>query len=180
MTVMITATYGEASPALPPLLVTLTLDPVSQHRFDELRRAHFPPERNHLAAHVTLFHHLPGVSEEAVDAALARASRRAPFELHVTGVAALGRGVAYTLASPEVMALHSQLTAAWAPLLTRQDRRPLWPHITVQNKVSPERAAASLAELRGDFTPQTVTAEGLQLWHYLGGPWEPVRRFPFH
>lgn len=54
------------------------------------------------------------MSEEAVDAALARASRRAPFDLHVTGIAALGRGVAYTLESSELMELHSRLTAAWA------------------------------------------------------------------
>ena len=30
-----------------------------QAAFDRLRTAHFPPERNQLAAHLTLFHHLP-------------------------------------------------------------------------------------------------------------------------
>jgi len=176
---MSTVSYDVSAPALPPLLVTLMVDSVAQQHFDELRRAHFPPERNHLAAHVTLFHHLPGVSKEAVNAALHQVSRREPFELHVTGVAALGRGVAYTLASPDLIEVHSRLSAAWSPLLTRQDSRPLWPHITVQNKVSAERAATLLAELRADFTPQTVTAEGLQLWHYLGGPWRPAGCFSF-
>ncbi|WP_204248378.1 hypothetical protein [Hymenobacter sp. PAMC 26628] len=47
-----------ASPA--PLILTLALDTDSQAYFDELRRQHFPAKINYLAAHVTLFHHLPG------------------------------------------------------------------------------------------------------------------------
>ena len=43
-----------------PLVVTLLLEPSAQERFDRVRAAHFPAERNHLAAHVTLFHALPG------------------------------------------------------------------------------------------------------------------------
>ena len=39
-----------------PLIVTLLLEDAAQERFDRLRAAHFPAERNHLAAHVTLFH----------------------------------------------------------------------------------------------------------------------------
>src|SRR6476469_7699644 len=46
-----------------PLIVTLLLDDAAQQRFDALRTAHFPAERNHLAAHVTLFHALPGEQE---------------------------------------------------------------------------------------------------------------------
>jgi hypothetical protein len=42
-----------------PLIVTLLLDPEAQERSDRLRSAHFPAERNHVAAHVTLFHALP-------------------------------------------------------------------------------------------------------------------------
>jgi hypothetical protein len=45
---------------VPPLIVTLLLDDAAQARFDRLRAAHFPSARNHLAAHVTLFHALPG------------------------------------------------------------------------------------------------------------------------
>ena len=43
----------------PPLIVTALLDEAAQQRFDRLRRSHFPPERNHLDAHLTLFHRLP-------------------------------------------------------------------------------------------------------------------------
>ena len=49
-----------------PLIVTLTLDAPARERFDALRRRHFPPERNHLAAHLTLFHALPGELEQQV------------------------------------------------------------------------------------------------------------------
>lgn len=164
---------------IPPLLVTLILDPVSQCQFDALRQAHFPPERNHLAAHVTLFHQLPGVSLEAVHSALVKASTRMVFSLDVTGVASLGSGVAYTLDSPDLFQVHQQLAADWAPMLTRQDRRPLWPHITVQNKVPAEEASTLLAELSASFTPDTVGAVGLQLWHYLKGPWVEAARYPF-
>ncbi|MEJ7744666.1 MAG: 2'-5' RNA ligase family protein [Nocardioidaceae bacterium] len=157
----------------------MILDPVSQCHFDALRQAHFPPERNHLAAHVTLFHQLPGVSLEAVHSALVKASSRMAFSLDVTGVASLGSGVAYTLDSPVLFEVHQQLAAEWAPMLTRQDRRPLWPHVTVQNKVPAEEAEKLLAQLSASFTSATVGAVALQLWHYLKGPWREAARYPF-
>lgn len=46
-----------------PLIVTLALDEQAQARFDALRSRHFPPDRNVLDAHVTLFHALPGEQE---------------------------------------------------------------------------------------------------------------------
>ncbi|MGK3899645.1 hypothetical protein ABI062_15425, partial [Enterococcus faecium] len=42
---------------------------------DGLRRAHFPPERNVLPAHLTLFHHLPPSVEHELRALLAQAAR---------------------------------------------------------------------------------------------------------
>ena len=72
-----------------PLIVTLALDEAAEARFDGLRQEHFPLERNHLRAHVTLFH-------------------------------------------------------------------------------------ALLAALEQGFSPYDVTARGLALWRYLGGPWEPL------
>src|ERR1700712_5017184 len=43
-----------------PLILTLALHGEDQARFDRLRIAHFPPERNLIPAHITMFHHLPG------------------------------------------------------------------------------------------------------------------------
>ncbi len=162
-----------------PLILTLLLDPVAQDRFDRLREAHFPPERNQLAAHVTLFHALPGEREEQVRADVAAAARRPAFPVEVWRPRSLGRGVAYDLRSAELSALRSALAAGWADDLTPQDRAGHAPHVTVQNKATPERARALLAELSRGFAPYEVRAEGLALWRYLGGPWEPLARWPF-
>jgi 2'-5' RNA ligase len=159
---------------VPPLIVTLLLDPRSQHRFDALRTAHFPPERNHLAAHVTLFHALPGEAQQRVTADLTELARRPPFPVAVPGLRSLGRGVAYVLDSEELVSLHRELAARWRDVLTRQDSQPLRAHVTVQNKVTPDSARRLLADLQSDFVPYEVQAEGLSLWRYLGGPWEPI------
>ncbi len=163
----------------PPLILTLLLDDEAQARFDRLRAEHFPPERNHLQAHVTLFHALPGEHEDAVRAELAAAAQRPPFEVAVTGVRFLGRGVAYDLASEELDVLRASLARAWAPWLTPQDRQRHRAHVTVQNKVTPEAARATLERLQAEFVPKEATGEGLPLWRYLGGPWEPVGTHDF-
>ena len=157
-----------------PLVVTLVLDRDSQARFDALRAAHFPPERNHLQAHVTLFHALPGDQLGQVQADLAEVAARPAYDVSVTRVRSLGRGVAYDLTADELAADHRELVRRWAPWLTRQDAQPLSAHVTVQNKVSPERARRLLADLAAGFTPYRVTACGFALWRYLGGPWEPL------
>jgi 2'-5' RNA ligase len=162
-----------------PLILSAVLDTPVRQRLDALRRAHFPPERNHLDAHVTLFHHLPGAQEDAVADAVARAARRAPPAVDVTGVRSLGRGVAVVLASPELAALRAGLARGFAPWLTAQDRAKRDLHVTVQNKVAPEPARALHAQLAATFAPERTQAVALALWRYRGGPWEPVARFVF-
>ena len=166
-----------AQPA--PLVLTLQLDRVSQERFDALRRAHFPPERNHLAAHVTLFHALPGEREEDVRADLEASAQRPAYDVQVARVRSLGKGVAYDLRSPDLAAQRTELARRWQPWLTPQDARPHAAHVTVQNKVPPERARALLQELEAGFAPYAVRATGLALWRYLGGPWEPLGVYRF-
>jgi 2'-5' RNA ligase len=161
-----------------PLILTAALDPASAERLDALRRRHFPPERNHLRAHLTLFHHLPGEERAAVERDLAAAAgRHRPCPYVVERVLRLGAGVAYGLHAPELVALRGELAATWAPWLTRQDRRALRPHVTVQNKVAPEAAARLHAELSADFTPWSGAAAALELWRYEGGPWTALGRW---
>jgi 2'-5' RNA ligase len=178
-----------------PLVVTLLLEPGAQERFDRLRAAHFParPLRGarleraggvgegvfRLAAHVTLFHALPGAQVDAVSADLADAARRPAFDVAVTGLRLLGRGVAYTLDGPELTALRAGLAAVWEPWLTPQDRQRHAPHVTVQNKVDPAVARALRDRLAAEFVPHRVGARGLGLWRYLGGPWAPVAEYAF-
>jgi 2'-5' RNA ligase len=159
--------------------VTLLLEDDAQQRFDRLRAEHFPADRNHLAAHVTLFHALPGEHGDAVAADLAAAATRPAFDVAVTGVRMLGRGVAYSLESAELAALRAGLAATWQPWLTPQDRQRHAAHVTVQNKVDPAVARALHERLSAAFEPGRVGARGLGLWRYLGGPWEPVARYPF-
>ena len=162
-----------------PLILTLLLEDEAQARFDRLRAEHFPAERNFLQAHVTLFHALPGDHEDAVRAELGAAADRPRFSVAVTGVRSLGRGVAYDLASAELDDLRRGLADAWAHWVMPQDRQRHRAHVTVQNKVAPDAARALHQRLSASFEPGSVTATGLGLWRYLGGPWEPVDRFWF-
>jgi predicted GNAT family acetyltransferase len=169
----------EASEA-PPLILSAVLDAPVQQRLDALRRSHFPPERNHLDAHVTLFHHLPGAEEDAVAGAVAAAVReRAAPVVDVTGPRLLGRGVAVALASPELSAVRAELARMWAPWLTPQDRGKRDLHVTVQNKVAPAAVRALHAELAAGLVLERTRAVALALWRYRGGPWEAVARFAF-
>lgn len=163
-----------------PLILSAVLEPAVQHRLDALRRTHFPAERNHLDAHLTLFHHLPGPEEGAVAEAVREAARaHAAPPVEVTGVRLLGRGVAVALVSPELSALRAELARTWAPWLTPQDRGKRDLHATVQNKVTPQAARALHAELARSVGPERTRAVALALWRYAGGPWEPVARFAF-
>ena len=162
-----------------PMILTLVLDPSSSATFDALRRAHFPPARNHLDAHVTMFHALSGAEQDVRRDVRDAASTRRAFPVPVTGLRSLGGGVAFELASPTLLELRADLASRWAAGLTRQDRAGFRPHVTVQNKVRADEAAALLAELREGFTPWSAQAGGLALWRYLGGPWEHLETVPF-
>jgi 2'-5' RNA ligase len=163
-----------------PLILTLRMDDSSQEHFDRLRELHFPPERNYLNAHLTLFHKLPGEREAEISTELREICRGyEPLTLAVTELRFLGRGVAYELSSPQLSALRRELVRSWAPWLGAQDRQGFKPHITVQNKVSPEQARALHEELQATFSPLEVEGLGLSLWRYLNGPWEPAGTYLF-
>jgi 2'-5' RNA ligase len=162
-----------------PLIVTLEVDDQAQARFDAERAALFPAGRTVIGAHVTLFHALPAPAEAAVTSELAAtAAAVAPFEVEVAELMSLGRGVAYRLRSAELLALHRRLQAGWWDQLGPQDRQGFRPHVTVQNKASPELARRTLEQLREKFAPFSTTARALRLWRYDGGPWTPRGRFP--
>jgi 2'-5' RNA ligase len=163
-----------------PFILTLALDERSSAFFDGQRRRYFPPERNFIPAHLTLFHKLPAEHETAIVTTLhGAADGQAPIVLKVIGLRSLGRGVAYSLASPELAQFRLSLAKQWALWLTLQDRQKHQPHVTIQNKVDPQDASALLADLAASFEPFTVTGTGLDLWRYRGGPWEKAESFPF-
>jgi 2'-5' RNA ligase len=165
---------------LDPLILTARFDSETEAWLEALRRAHFPPERNLIPAHVTLFHALPGEELDAVMAALAReAAATLAGAARIGPPRPLGRGVALEVASPELARLRSRLAREWAPWLTRQDAQGWRPHATVQNKVSSEAARALLARLQAELAPREAMATGLRLWHYRSGPWEAAAEFSF-
>ncbi|MGQ0844275.1 MAG: 2'-5' RNA ligase family protein [Sporichthyaceae bacterium] len=163
-----------------PLILTLALDPVAQRRFDAERTALFPPGRTQVGAHLTLFHAVPGELLAQVREALTAEAARPMLAVQVVGLRSLGRGVAYDIASPELSDLRERLARRWRSELTPQDRQPFRPHVTVQNKVEPATARATLAALTASFAPFEIQGLGLSLWRYLGGPWESLGILAFH
>jgi 2'-5' RNA ligase superfamily protein len=163
-----------------PLILTLAFEPDAFAFLDGLRRRHFPPERNVIPAHLTLFHHLPGAHEPVIVGELeALCARQPPITLTVSGLCFLGRGVAYALEAPALQALRRALAAKWHAWLTPQDRQGFRPRVTVQNKVSPEEARSLHRDLSARFAPFRAHGQGLQLWRYRGGPWQLARSFRF-
>jgi 2'-5' RNA ligase len=163
-----------------PLILTLQLDGASARYFNELRQQYFPPALNVLPAHVTLFHHLTGDRiDELMTDLEGIVSGYGSLDIQVSRVRSLGRGVAYDLQSEQLSALRGRLAHSWSAWLTAQDRQPFKAHITVQNKVHPDEARRTLAVLAAVFTPHAIGGVGLDLWRYLGGPWEHVREFLF-
>ncbi|KQT52956.1 MULTISPECIES: 2'-5' RNA ligase family protein [unclassified Aureimonas] len=165
---------------LAPLILTLRFDAESFALFDGLRRRHFPKARNHIPAHLTLFHHLPGEAEPEIAARLKEVAVATPrLPLAITGLRFLGYGSAYVVESAELSGLRADLAASWRDRLTPQDAQAFRPHITIQNKAPAPTAKALFAELDTAFRPFEATATGLLLWRYRGGPWDAAGEFAF-
>lgn len=157
-----------------PLIVTATFGAEDHAHLDGLRRAHFPPERNQLAAHLTLFHHLPADVAPELKRRLAGLAHGQPApQAWLGGVMSLGRGVAFRVESPALEGMRADLADAFSSLLTPQDRAGWRPHVTIQNKVEPAVARALMEAMSAAFRRRPLVVAGLASWWYRGGPWEP-------
>ncbi|WP_298016751.1 2'-5' RNA ligase family protein [uncultured Parasphingopyxis sp.] len=163
-----------------PIIVTALLGKEDFAWLNTLRQRHFPPERNFLPVHVTLFHHLPPSVAPELKQRLAALTREYPAPTaQLRDVMKLGKGVAYRIESEKLAALRDELASAFAGLLTPQDQADWRPHITVQNKVTPDAARALHEELSEGFSPRPLAIAGLASWYYRGGPWEPLSEHRF-
>ena len=153
-----------------PLILTLDLNESAQIFFNDLRNLHFPAERNHLKAHLTLFHHLPAYEKSILTDIKDITFNQPRLFLEVKSVVSIGNGVAYRILCDELMHLHVYLQQKWQQWLIPQDKQKLWPHITVQNKVDPQKAKHLQQQLNTDFKPFVIYGTGLTLWEYRGGP----------
>jgi hypothetical protein len=161
------------------LIITAELGASDQARFDAQRARHFPPERNRLPAHLTMFHALPPSAELEVKRRLGELASQSPPRAIAAGLMNLGGGVAFRIVSDDLERIRDSLTDDFRGLLSAQDAGGWRPHITVQNKVSAKEARRLLIELERDFAPGPVKISGLGLHRYLDGPWEPVAVYPF-
>lgn len=155
-----------------PIIVTALMGAADFAWADGLRRTHFPPERNRLSAHITLFHHLPPSALPEIGRRLKQlCTDRAPAA-RLASVMPLGQGVAYAIDSPGLMVMWEDLADAFTGLLTPQDQARPRLHVTIQNKARPADARALTAQLRAEFIPRPFAIAGLAAWHYRGGPWD--------
>ena len=115
-----------------PLIVTALLPADLQSWANALRKRHFPPERNFLDAHVTLFHALPpSCAAELVDLLAGLCSTTPACPARLAGVMSLGRGTALHLSSPALLALRDNIADCLHGMLSAQDIHRPKLHITV-------------------------------------------------
>lgn len=149
-------------------------------KLEALRRHWYPPGRNQVPAHVSLFHQLPGRELDAVKRRLKSvAAECPPPRVTVAGVKSLGQGVALRLASPELAAVRAELAEGWDTLLIPQDRAGFDPHVTIQNKAGAAEARDCLRAMTASFVPFETRCVALALWRYLDGPWERLAEIGF-
>lgn len=161
------------------LIVTAELGGQDRAWLDRLRRTHFPAERNHLDAHLTIFHALPPSAEPELRRRLAEAVRARPPSASIEGLMNLGGGVAYRVVSPDLDRIRESLADDFHGLLSAQDDGGWRPHVTIQNKVRPSVARALLEQLEAGFSPRPLAIAGLGLHRYLGGEWKTLAVYPF-
>jgi len=171
--------YGPPGSGADPVVVTARLDPQATARFQAWRDALFPPGRTQVAAHLTLFHRLPGEALPAIAAAVAERAPAGQINALAASPRFLGRGFAVDIEAPALVALHTGLARAWSPWLTPQDRQRFHPHVTLQNKADPAAARKAFAAFSANFVPFAIRIEAIDLFVYRGGPWEPAGTVPF-
>lgn len=171
---------GQHERASAPFIVTAELPGDVFAWADDLRRMHFPPERNRLQAHVTLFHAFaPSLRDELRPLMARLAGEFAPPAAQVTGLMSLGSGTAIALESPGMLALREHIADHFHGALTAQDSHRPRLHITIQNKVAADQAKRLQQALASAISPRKFAFAGLGLHLFRGGPWETVGRWPF-
>ena len=161
------------------LIVTAELAAEDFAWLDALRRRHYPPERNQVPAHLTMFHALAPSAEDEARRRLAGQSARPAPAARVAGLMDLGGGVAFRIVSDDLEAIRDELAEDLHGLIGAQDSGGWRPHVTIQNKVAPKVSRGLLQSLERDFQPRPLRIAGLGLHRYLGGPWETLGVWKF-
>jgi len=162
-----------------PLIVSALIGAEDFAWLDSLRRAHYPPNRNRLPAHLTLFHHLPPSVAPELRRRLAEICRRGPPAAEASGLIDLGGGTAVRILSPALESIRAELAEAFAGLLIPQDRARWRSHVTIQNKVSPAEARELRTKLKPQLLRRPLRIDGLAMSAYRDPKWKPLSRHIF-
>jgi hypothetical protein len=162
------------------LIVTAEMEPADFRWLDALRREHYPPDRNILPAHLTLFHALPPSAEEEARRILSLIAGEFPRPAAtVPGLMKLGGGTAFRIVSPQLDSIRGAIADHFHGALSAQDSQGWAPHVTIQNKASSSEARALFEKLERGFRPRPLGIRGLALNRYLDGPWERIATYSF-
>ena len=163
-----------------PFIVTAELPPAVLAWADGLRRQHFPPERNWLKAHVTLFHAFaPSLHDELHRMLGGIAAEFAPAEARIDCLMNLGGGTALKIDSPAMLEIRQRIADHFHGALTAQDAHRPRLHITIQNKVTSQGARTLQAVLGPSLTPRRFHFTGLGLHRYCNPHWEAAGLWSF-
>lgn len=163
-----------------PIIITAMMGPEDQSFFNKLRSDYFPPERNYLDAHITLFHHLPPAHWPEIKRYIVALTREYETpNAQIDRLLNLGGGVAFHIDSPELMAVRSMIAENFASLLIPQDQSRPRLHVTIQNKVKDEIARQTFEVLSAKFEPFAISIIGISAFYYMGGPWEKIGHWRF-
>ena len=162
-----------------PLIVTAEIAHRDFSWIEGLRRANYPPERNRVAAHLTMFHALPPSAEMELRGRIAQIVQRAAPAAMIAGLMDLGGGVAFRVVSPELDRIREELAKDLHGLLSAQDAGGWRPHITIQNKVPPRVARQLFETLERRFEPRPLAVSGIAIHRYMDGPWQPLASYSF-
>ena len=145
-----------------------------------LRTEHFPPARNFLKAHVTLFHAFaPSLRAELLNFLPSLAGEFAPPAAEVTGLMDMGGGTALAIESHALLEIRNLIANRFWDMLTKQDQGGKRLHITIQNKVPRDTALALQATLGPRLRPRKFAFTGIGLHLYRNPTWEQVGVWKF-
>ena len=162
-----------------PIIVAALFDRADFAWLNAQRTLHYPPERNRIPAHLTLFHHLPPSARDDLCARLKRECCEPSPPARISGLMGLGTGTAYRIESPSLDDARYRLAEAFDTLLTPQDQANWNAHVTIQNKVKPSLAKQTQHLIMADFRPRPLSIIGLAAYHYADGVWDEIKAYAF-
>ncbi|KAF7189542.1 hypothetical protein HII31_09182 [Pseudocercospora fuligena] len=169
-------------------VLTILTDKPLHERMTDLRKKYFPKKINKVAAHLTLFHALPGSRLEShIIPTIQDVTRKtSAFRVEATELFRLKKGFAISVSEQnggrQSKQVHRALQAPWKQegFLSQQDAGGCRVHYTLMNKVDDElEIQNAYDEAAGAWKGDSGMAEGLALWKYDRGFWRWYRAFNF-